>query len=300
MAASDSESTAAPVTDEAVPEQTEVRAASEAEGPWRPPPAQPLRIGASILMIAASAALYGYVLSSFWSSPLLGIHDRVPYPAYALIAAAMLMALGGLRAGLGIWSPHTKLAISILAFGACVAIGMGGGRFVSYTLRGSLNPPFTLKLSPGDRFPDFALQDQRGATHRAQDVKQATLVVVYRGDFCPFSRYQLAELTAHEQEFRAAGVNLIAISADPPQRSRMLSDFLGTDIPLLCDPAESTLAPLGLIEHHRDGRPDNSVPAYFVLDSGHTVRWLWTSPYYRELPTIATLLDAARSVRDSH
>jgi len=87
MAASDAESTAAPVTDEAAPEQTEAGAPSEAEGPWRPPPAQPLRIGASILMIAASAALYGYLLSAFWSSPILGIHDRVPYPAYALIGA---------------------------------------------------------------------------------------------------------------------------------------------------------------------------------------------------------------------
>lgn len=299
MAASDSESTTAPVTDGAVSEPAEAEDASEAEGPWRPPQAQPLRLGASILMTVASAALYGYVLSSFWSSPSLGIHDRVPYPAYVLIAAAMLMALGGLRVGLGIWSPHAKLAISILAFGACLAIGIGGGRFVSYTLRGSLNPPFALKLLPGDRFPDFALQDQRGVTHRAQEVKQPTLVVVYRGDFCSFSRYQLAELTAHEQEFRAAGVNLIAISADRPERSRMLSEFLGTDIPLLDDPGESMLAPLGLIEHHRDGRPDNAIPAYFVLDSGRIVRWIWTSPYYRQLPTIATLLDAARSVSAS-
>src|SRR5208337_1878324 len=72
---------------------------------WRPPPAQPLRIISALILTASGATLYGFVLTSFWSSPSLGIHDRFPYPAYALIGLALLSALAGLGLSLGIWSP---------------------------------------------------------------------------------------------------------------------------------------------------------------------------------------------------
>jgi peroxiredoxin len=280
----------------------------ESEGPpesdddrWQPPPAQPLRILMSLALIAAGAVLYGLLLTSFWSSPELGIHDRFPYRAYALIALSLMAALAGLRLSLSIWSPHVKLGLGLFGFFACVAIGVGGGRFTSYTLRGTLNPPFRLHLAPGDRFPNFALADQHRAIRTLHDSTTSradiTLIVVYRGDFCPFSRFELGELTTHAREVQAAGLSVVAISADPIDRSAFLGSFLHTDIPLLSDESESLLGPVGLIEHHRDGRPDNSIPAYFLVDREGVVRWLFTSPYYRELPRIETLLDAAASIR---
>ena len=94
-----------------------------------------------------------------------------------------------------------------------------------------------------------------------------SLVVVYRGDFDPFARYELSELNAHHADSLIEGLKIIAISADPVDRSKMLSAFLRTDIPLLSDEKETLLAPLGLIQHHRDGEPDNAIPAFFVLDA---------------------------------
>jgi peroxiredoxin len=122
------------------------------------------------------------------------------------------------------------------------------------------------------------------------------LVFIYRGDFDPFSRFELAELIAHADDFRRAGVDIIAISADPVERSKMLAGFLRTKIPLLSDNNKSILAPLGLVQHHRNGEPDNAIPAFFVLDRDGVVRWIFTSPYYRELPRPETLLDAAKSI----
>ncbi len=117
----------------------------------------------------------------------------------------MLTALAGLRLSFGIWSPHAKLGIGILGFFTCIALGIGGGRFASYTLRGTLNPEFNLHLSHGDQFPDFALKDQTGAIHTLHDsAAPLTLIVVYRGDFCPFARFQLAELTSRAPELAAA------------------------------------------------------------------------------------------------
>ena len=266
--------------------------------PWVVPPFQPIRAIGAVILIACGFGLYEYMLVSFWSVPWMGIHQRIPWPAFAIAAAALVLSIAGLRLALGLASPHAKLGFGLLAFLSCIVVGAGGGRFVSYAMRGTLNPPFKLKLAVGQRFPSFALVDQNDSTHRGPvpSDADATLVYIYRGDYCPFARFELAELTARAGDFRRAGVNIVAISADPVERSKMLAGFLRTKIPLLSDTSESILAPLGLVQHHRNAEPDNAIPAFFILDRNGVVRWTFTSPYYRELPRPDTILDAAKSI----
>ena len=279
----------------------EAHLADELEETWSALPFQPIRAVLALVFIAGGFALYEYVLLSFWSSSSMGIHDRIPYPAYFGMAAAMLLCLIGVRLALGVWSPHAKLALGLLAFFACAAVGIGGGRFVSYTMRGTRNPPFTLRLKVGDRFPSYALPDQAGTIHQGPDpTSNGTLVVVYRGDFDPFARYELSELNAHQADLLIDGLQTVAISADPIDRSKMLSAFLRTDIPLLGDEKETLLGPLGLIQHHKNGEPDNAIPAFFLLDRDGVVRWIFTSPYYREMPSIETILSAAAPLTRSN
>jgi len=266
--------------------------------PWVIPPFQPIRAIGAIILIACGFGLYEYVLVSFWSVPWMGIHERIPWPAFALAAAAIVLSLAGLGLALGLDSPHAKLGFGLFAFLGCIVVGAGGGRFVSYAMRGTLNPPFKLKLAVGQRFPSFALVDQNDSIRRGPvpSDASATLVYVYRGDYCPFARFELAELTARADDFRRAGVDTVAISADPIERSKMLAGFLRTRIPLLSDTPESILAPLGLVQHHRNAEPDNAIPAFFLVDRNGVVRWTFTSPYYRELPRPDTLLDTAKSI----
>jgi peroxiredoxin len=119
---------------------------------------------------------------------------------------------------------------------------------------------------------------------------------VYRGDFCPFARFELADLTRHADDFRRSRTDVVGISADPIERSKMLAGYLHTEIPLLSDSRESVLTTLGLVQRHVDGQPDNAIPAFFVVDRDGVVRWIFTSRYYRELPNVETLLNAAKSV----
>jgi peroxiredoxin Q/BCP len=270
-------------------------AAEEEEAGWTPPPGQPLRILISLCALAVAVVVYAYVLLNFWSSPALGLHQRIPYLAYLLLGASLVSAIVSFGIGLGIWSPHAKLAIAGFGFLASVVIGVGSGRFISYTLRATLNSPFTLKLKPGDRFPDFALTDQNGVTHRMADLggDSGALIVVYRGDFCPFARLELQELNDRAADFRRAGLAIVAISTDPIQKTKRLAGFLHTNIPLLDDSHESLLGPLGLIQHHRNGDPDNAIPAVFLIDRAGVVRWIFTSRYYREQPAPDAILQAA-------
>jgi peroxiredoxin len=260
---------------------------------WHPPPAQPQRIFVALAALACGVFLYGYLLLNFWSSPWLGIHSRTPYVAYGLIAGALALTLTSLRISLGIWAPHFKLGIFLLAFLSSAAIGFGGGRFISYLSRGTRNPPMTLNLKVGQPFPTAALSDQDGTTHKLPATGSRTLIVVYRGDFCPFARYELRELTKRASEFRRAGLKIYAISVDSADRSRMLADFLHTEIPLLSDDRQTLLGPLGLVQHHRRARPDNALPAFFLIDRGGIVRWIFISPYYREQPQPELLLQQA-------
>src|SRR5262249_22541765 len=137
-----------------------------AEVAWVTPPFQPLRALAALALTAIGFGIYEWVLLNFWSSESLGVHERIPWPSYGLIAAALVIALAGVRKALPRWSPHAKRGFSLLAIFASAAIGVGGGRFVSYTLRGTLNPPFHVAVAVGDRFPAFALPDQHGVIHQ--------------------------------------------------------------------------------------------------------------------------------------
>jgi len=270
----------------------------EIEESWVTPPFQPLRALGAAALTGCGFGLYEYVLVSFWSAPWMGIHDRIPWPAFAMLAVAMIATVAGIRLALRLDSPHAKMGFGLFAFLACVVVGMGGGRFISYTMRGTLNPPYQLNLAVGQRFPAFALADQNGAIHRgpATADADATLIFVYRGDFCPFARFELGDLSRHRDEFRRARIDVVGISADPVERSKMLAGYLHTDIPLLGDSSETVLAPLGLVQRHVDGQPDNAIPGFFVVDREGVVRWIFTSRYYRDLPTVATLADAAKSV----
>jgi len=284
------------------PEATE---AAEPQPParevWRVPPAQPLRVIAAVLLLAAGAFSYGYALVNFWSSPALGVHLEIPYPAYLLIALGLVLGLCALRVALGLWSPHARLAIAGVAFLACLTFGIGGGRFVSYTIRGTRNPPHHLNLSRGDTFPDFRLADQNNTVYSAAVFSShpMTLVVVYRGDFCPFARFELVELSRRRSQFEKAGIGIVAVSADPRQRCAMLARFLRTDLPLLSDPNEQLLSRLGLVQHYADHQPDSAIPAFFLVDGKRRVRWIFSSPYYRVQPSPQAILAAARNLHNS-
>ena len=282
------------------PEAGAADASDESAEVWKVPPAQPLRLIAAVLLLAVGAFSYGYALANFWSSPALGIHCEIPYPAYVLIALGLMLGLLAVKVALRLWSPHARLAIAGLAFLASVTFAIGGGRFVSYTIRGTRNPPYHLQLSLGGKFPDFKLADQNGAVHDAGIFQSApvTLVMIYRGDFCPFARFELNELSRNRDRLARAGIGVVAISADPRARSVMLARFLNTPLPLLSDPGESLLSRLGLVQHYANHQPDSAIPAFFLVDRRQRVRWIFSSRYYRVQPSLRTLLDAASTVRN--
>src|SRR5260370_893401 len=68
------------------------------------------------------------------------------------------------------------------------------------------------------------------------------LIYAYRRCFVPFARFELAEPTAHLDEFRRGGIDTLAISTEQVERSKMLAGLLRAKIPLLSANRESLVA----------------------------------------------------------
>lgn len=74
---------------------------------------------------------------------------------------------------------------------------------------------------PGTQAPELAVETLEGATWRLseQEPENFTLIVFFRGLHCPICRKQLQELIEKLDDFRANGVDVIAISGDQRDRA---------------------------------------------------------------------------------
>jgi AhpC/TSA family len=81
----------------------------------------------------------------------------------------------------------------------------------------------------------------------------------------------LAEYASRHGELTSLGFGLAALSVDPPDRSRALSDQLSLPFPLLCDPGREVVRSFGVLNEHEKG--GIAYPATFVLDRDRAVRF---------------------------
>lgn len=104
-------------------------------------------------------------------------------------------------------------------------------------------------------------------------------------------------METHLAEFRAAGIQPVAISVDTPEESLDLSKKAGYTFPLLSDRNTETIRRYDLL--HKGGGPYGDVarPAEFLVDRNGIVRWrnLTGDVIVRARPE--QMLDAARMIR---
>jgi peroxiredoxin len=94
-----------------------------------------------------------------------------------------------------------------------------------------------LGLPVGAAIPPFEIQDFRGEVFSSTAINDAnTLVVFYRGGWCPFCNFQIRELGQSHDEFKALGVSLVAISVDQPDAAAVTRNAYEVPFPVLSDP----------------------------------------------------------------
>ena len=81
-------------------------------------------------------------------------------------------------------------------------------------------------LEPGQRPPDFLLQDLAGTSHALSQYRGQIVVLHFWATWCPYCRAEIPKLVNAHQQWGSSGVTVLAVSVD--QRREQLVDFVKT------------------------------------------------------------------------
>ena len=96
----------------------------------------------------------------------------------------------------------------------------------------------------------------------------------------------MAGLATDYDKFKSAGVEILAISVDGPEKSREMADKLGLPFSLLSDADHKVINAYGVYD--ADGKI--SKPAVFVVDKKGIVRWTYIGKDKSDRPLNDVLL----------
>ncbi|MCB1626626.1 MAG: AhpC/TSA family protein [Xanthomonadales bacterium] len=127
-----------------------------------------------------------------------------------------------------------------------------------------------------------------------------SLVVFYRGSWCPYCNTQLSELRKLLPELGEMGFQMVAISPDRPEELRRTLDKLELDYQLLSDASAELITALGIAfqvdeatrAKHREYNIDLAqasghdhfllpVPTVMVVNAAGTIEFIYSNADYR-------------------
>ena len=104
----------------------------------------------------------------------------------------------------------------------------------------------TVRLQPGDTAPDFALADDTGATVRLSDYRGRRVVLyVYPAAMTPGCTTQACDFRDSLDALHAAGIDVLGLSPDKPDKLAKFRERDHLTFPLLSDPDKVTLEAYG-------------------------------------------------------
>jgi len=100
----------------------------------------------------------------------------------------------------------------------------------------------------GDPAPDFTLPDAHGAAVALSELRGRgrVLLVFYLGSWCPYCHIQLKAFQAQLDELRAAGLDVVAVSPETPERSRSFAEGAELGFTVLSDAGNAVADRYGL------------------------------------------------------
>jgi len=171
-------------------------------------------------------------------------------------------------------------------------------------------------LLVGQSIPDVMIWNEAGAPLKSLELvkKQPTILVFYRGGWCPYCNAQLNELKGIESQLKALGYQLIAISPELPdslkemQQARTLSYQLMSDFRLevakafglafQVDPSYAKMAEEKVNAKMQKYQGETlftlPVPAVYIFDTNGVVQFQYVNPNYAVRLHPELLLTAAK------
>ncbi len=128
------------------------------------------------------------------------------------------------------------------------------------------------RLEPGDKAPDFTINDLEGKHHQLYDYLngQKTVLIFYRGEWCPVCNLQLHSLQEKLAEFQKENAQILAVSTDTPENSQKLVGKHNLGFPVLAGLSREVAEAYDLFFSEEKGYAE---PAVFILRPDGTVAY---------------------------
>lgn len=171
-------------------------------------------------------------------------------------------------------------------------------------------------LLTGEKIPQVSLADLDGNDFNLIEAvtSKPTILIFFRGGWCPYCNAHLSELSEYEKEFLDLGYQIIAISADKPEALRegfsekpfnytLLSDnelVAASAFGLaykVSDELYSQLLEYGINLEKASGKSHHllPVPAAYVIGTDSVIKFLYVNPDYKIRVNPKVLLAAAKA-----
>jgi peroxiredoxin len=174
----------------------------------------------------------------------------------------------------------------------------------------------TQPLETGVRIPSVELQTVDGQTVNlaAQVFRKPSIIVFYRGSWCPYCNEHLASLVDIEDDLEKLGYQVVAISPDKPANLKEAIEKNDLNYLLLSDSSAEAAKAFGLaftvnaatrllykgygIDLEEASGQDHHilpVPAVYLVDKNGILQFRYTNPDYKVRLSADELLEAAKS-----
>lgn len=165
----------------------------------------------------------------------------------------------------------------------------------------------------GEKIPDIELSDINGTRVwlRKLAAEKQMILIFYRGGWCPYCNLHLQDLQSVEADILNAGYQIIAISADSPEKLKVSIDENKLNYTLLSDADTRGAQRFGLAyqapDKYRNMLDQYSdkmnkgilpVPAVFVLDKKGVILFEYISPDYTKRIKGSLLLAVIKELKD--
>ena len=164
-------------------------------------------LGAVIALVPAA-----YMFSTLMTFRVARTSPDLPFQIYAALTGGVISSIGFLL-----------FDGSAVAFFFSVGVGVIGFLLYDFWYSRFTRPP-NQALQLGKRLPDFELKDSKlGIVKSASFIGKPTLMIFFRGNWCPLCMAQIKEVAAQYKEIAAKGVEVALVSPQPEANTQKLA-----------------------------------------------------------------------------
>jgi peroxiredoxin len=168
----------------------------------------------------------------------------------------------------------------------------------------------------GEEIPDISVTDSDGNQESLKTIttSKPSMIVFYRGGWCPFCSSHLADLVSYEKEIYDLGYQILAISPDQPEFLQKSLEDQQINYTLLSDSSMELSRAFGvafrvddetvqslkengmdIIKSSGHNHQQLPAPSVFITDTSGKILFQYVNPEYRERIDADILMAALRA-----